>query len=124
MRRCYVAVCAWVCVLSFASAMGTKLMGDDDDRQTLLVDDDKVQCPTAGFTTIQAAVDAAPPGATIRVCAGTYTEQVTIKQDLKIRGDNGAIILPNGVAANTTGFATGAPVAAVILVMDASLSRT
>jgi len=59
----------------------------DDDRPTLLVDDDKVQCPTAGFTTIQAAVDAAPPGATIRVCAGTYTEQVTIKQDLKIRGN-------------------------------------
>jgi hypothetical protein len=119
MRRCYVAVCAWVCVMSFASAMGTKLMADDDDRQTLLVDDDKVECPTAGFTTIQAAVDAAPAGATIRVCAGTYTEQVTIKQDLKIRGDNGAVILPSSVAANTTGFATGAPLAAVILVMDA-----
>ncbi len=29
MRRRYVAVCAWVCVLSFASAMGTKLMADD-----------------------------------------------------------------------------------------------
>jgi len=73
MRRRYVVVCAWVCLLSFASVMGTKLMADDD-RQTLLVDDDKVQCPTAGFTTIQAAVDAAPAGATIRVCAGTYTE--------------------------------------------------
>ena len=118
MRRRYLAVCAWVCVMSFASMMGTKLMADDD-RPTLLVDDDKVQCPNAGFTTIQAAVDAAPAGATIRVCAGTYTEQVMIKQDVKIRGDNGAIILPSGVAANTTSLATGAPIAAVILVMDA-----
>jgi putative cell wall-binding protein len=37
----------------------------------ILVDDDKVQCPTAAFTTIQSAVNAASPGDTIRVCAGT-----------------------------------------------------
>jgi nitrous oxidase accessory protein NosD len=104
--------------MSFASVMGAKLMADDD-RSTLLVDDDKVECPTAGFTTIQAAVDKAPAGATIRVCAGRYTEQVTIKQDLEIRGDNGAIILPSSVAANTTSLATDAPIGAVILVMNA-----
>jgi len=45
---------------------------------TLMVDDDKVQCPKADFTSIQAAVTAAKPGDTIKVCPGTYNEQVTI----------------------------------------------
>ena len=44
----------------------------------LIVDDDHMDCPNAQFTSIQAAVDAAPPGAMIKVCAGTYVEQVTI----------------------------------------------
>jgi hypothetical protein len=35
-------------------------------------------CEHAGYTTIQAAVTAAGPGDTIRVCPGTYQEQVTI----------------------------------------------
>ncbi len=45
---------------------------------TLTVDDDKVQCPAAGFTSIQSAVDAAGPGDTINVCRGTYNENVTV----------------------------------------------
>jgi hypothetical protein len=44
----------------------------------LLVDDDGRQCPRASFRSIQRAVDAAPAGATVRVCAGTYPEQVTL----------------------------------------------
>jgi len=40
----------------------------------LVVDDDGVQCPGAPYTTIQAAVTAASPGDTIKVCAGTYPE--------------------------------------------------
>jgi len=43
-----------------------------------MVDDDRKQCPDAGFTSIQAAVDAAGPNTTIEVCRGTYREQVTI----------------------------------------------
>lgn len=43
-----------------------------------VVDDNLADCPTATFTSIQAAVNAAPAGAKIRVCRGTYTEQVTI----------------------------------------------
>lgn len=35
-------------------------------------------CNHAGYVTIQAAVNAASPGDTIRVCRGTYNEQVTI----------------------------------------------
>lgn len=43
---------------------------------SFVVDDDLVQCPDADFTTatgIQQAIIAAPSGARIRVCAGTYT---------------------------------------------------
>ena len=35
-------------------------------------------CPTAQYHTIQSAVTAAPAGSMIKVCAGTYVEQVTI----------------------------------------------
>lgn len=44
----------------------------------LIVDDDHMDCPNAQFTRIQDAVNAAPPGAMIKVCAGTYVEQVQI----------------------------------------------
>jgi hypothetical protein len=51
------------------------------------VDDDGADCPSADFTSIQAAVSAAAPGDTIRVCAGVYQEQVQIpagKDGLKL----------------------------------------
>ena len=49
-----------------------------DDPMMLVVDDDKQQCPNAQFTSINAAVAAALPGATIRVCPGTYHESVQV----------------------------------------------
>src|SRR5437868_2021429 len=49
-----------------------------DPDPNFVVDDNGLDCPTATYTSIQAAVSAAPPGTRIRVCAGTYTEQVTI----------------------------------------------
>lgn len=42
------------------------------------VDDNRIECPGAGFTSIQAAVNASNPGDSVRVCPGTYTERVTI----------------------------------------------
>jgi len=57
---------------------------------TLQVDDDKVQCPGAAYTTIQDAVNAASPGDTIDVCAGTYPEPaggpLTINKPLTLEG--------------------------------------
>ncbi|HET6998590.1 MAG TPA: Ig-like domain-containing protein [Solirubrobacterales bacterium] len=41
------------------------------------VDDDKTQCPSAGFTKIQAAVDQAAPWDTIVICPGLYEESST-----------------------------------------------
>ena len=92
---------------------------DRDRKPDLLVDDDKVQCPTATFTSIQDAINAASPGNLIRVCAGTYAEQLSIDKSLSIEGDNGAILLPSNMVANTTG-SSGAPIAAAILVKEAA----
>src|ERR1700731_3304251 len=115
------------CCLLFGLTAALPIFADDDghegdhqDGKILLVDDDKVQCPTATFTKIQDAVNAAPNGATIRVCAGTYKEQVTITKSLTINGDNGAIVMPSAVLTNSTSLASGNPIAAVILVMNAS----
>ncbi|HEV2800698.1 MAG TPA: thrombospondin type 3 repeat-containing protein [Pyrinomonadaceae bacterium] len=50
------------------------------------VDDDRVQCPFAAHTTITEAVAVANSGDQIDVCAGTYTETVTINKFLNLRG--------------------------------------
>src|SRR4051794_9982691 len=47
--------------------------------KTRQVDDDRAQCPHAGYTHIQAAVSAASAGDRIVVCPGTYTEQVRVR---------------------------------------------
>lgn len=52
---------------------------------TLTVDDDGVDCPGAGFTTVSGAVAAAIAGDTIEVCNGTYTEQVVINKSLTLK---------------------------------------
>jgi parallel beta-helix repeat protein len=85
---------------------------------TLVVDDDRVECPNAGFTTIQAAVDAAASGDRIRVCPGTYVEQISITKPLIINGplNNSAVVKPSGMTANTTNGVDGTPIAAVVLV--------
>jgi hypothetical protein len=44
---------------------------------TYTVDDDKLDCPNASFTSIQAAVNQAAPHDTIKVCAGVYDESST-----------------------------------------------
>jgi hypothetical protein len=44
----------------------------------LIVDNDGLDCPNWEYPTIQSAVNAANPGDTIKVCRGTYIEQVTI----------------------------------------------
>lgn len=63
---------------------------------TLVVDDDRADCRDADYTIIQKAVDAAAPGATILVCAGTYREWVVIAKDelrLLATGKPGDVVL-------------------------------
>lgn len=107
--------------------------GDDDDDDDdndhhgpqLLVDNDKVQCPNAQYTSIQAAVTAAPAGATINVCPGTYPETVRIAKPLTVRGIrvgnlNLILINPAIAAGNTTSLSSSGPVAAIVLVEKTS----
>jgi len=117
MRKSILAVFLLVSVSLLVSCMPAAAQ-DDDHKPTLLVDDDTVQCPSATFTSIQAAIYAASPGSVIRVCPGTYPEQLSINMSLSIEGDNGAIVLPPNMMANTTGF-SGDLIAAAILVKDA-----
>lgn len=72
----------------------------------IIVDDNGAQCPGAGFTTIQSAVNAAAAGDTVAVCAGTYTEgtagagnnALSINKSVNIRGvgADSVIIQPAG----------------------------
>jgi len=43
-------------------------------------------CPSPSYSTIQSAINAAPMGATIYVCAGTYNESPTINKPLTLDG--------------------------------------
>lgn len=70
---------------------------------TLIVDDDSVECLTAVYATIQSAVDAAQPGDTILVCAGTYEEQVTINKDLTLVGNGNPTIMSPVILATSFG---------------------
>ena len=104
--------------------------GDDDDGAIgILVDNDRAQCPSAQFTSIQAAVTAAQAGAVISVCPGTYPETVRINKPLTIRGirvgnENLVVINPPIAAANTTSLFSGAPIAAIVLVEHGATNVT
>jgi len=50
-------------------------------------------CSSPGYTSVQAAVDAANKGDTVHLCgANTYTEQVIINKSITLTGDPGATI--------------------------------
>src|SRR5277367_885028 len=102
-----------VSLLIFFSAPRPAFSQNSNASANILVDDDKVQCPSAQFTTIQSAVNAATSGDVIRVCAGTYPEQVTISKPLTLRADNGAVVIPSGVTQNSTGTSGSDSIAAI-----------
>jgi Tol biopolymer transport system component len=58
---------------------------------TKVVDRDGVDCANAGFTSIQAAVDAAEPGDLIRVCPDLYAETVVVDKPLTLKADPDAV---------------------------------
>jgi len=110
-------VAAWVAaLLVFAVAYA--------EAAPIVVDPNTPPCitPSIHFTTIQAAVNAAPSGATIHICPGNYPEQITISQAVTLHGvsnvnaDNPVITSPpGGVAINATS-AGGNLVAAQVFV--------
>lgn len=88
-------------------------------EHVIVVGKNTAQCPGAQFSVIQDAVNAGAPGTIIRICAGTYPEQVSIAKPLRIRGENGVVIQPSNMTANSTSAFSGQPIAAIILVKDA-----
>ncbi len=84
----------------------------------LVVGNNKAECPNAGFTRIQDAINAASPGDHIRICKGTYVEQLSIQKALDIDADSGAVLMPNAMQQNTTSLFDGAPIATAILVAN------
>lgn len=73
---------------------------------TLLVDDNATECPTAAYSTIQSAVNAANPNDTIQVCGGTYNEDVSITK-------NGISLLGAGAAVTTIRGPKNGPVSTI-----------
>jgi parallel beta-helix repeat protein len=67
-----------VAVIVLAAALGFR--AGPAAAATLSVDDDRSQCPTAEFSSIQAAVSdpRATPGTTVMVCPGHYREAVVV----------------------------------------------
>ena len=74
---------ALVTVIAAGMLIGTATASAQGSRP-LVVDDDSAQCPGAGYTTIQSAIDAAGKGDTVRVCGGVYHENVTIETSVKL----------------------------------------
>jgi hypothetical protein len=78
---------------------------------TLAVDDDRKQCPSAGYTAVQAAIDAAAPGDTVAICPGTYAEgtgaagtnALTISKPLTLRGAGADLVRVSPPRTNAAG---------------------
>jgi hypothetical protein len=60
-------------------------------------------CTAPGYNTISAALGAAPPGATVKVCAGTYTEQLAITTKVSLQAQGAVTVVgPSTPADNLT----------------------
>lgn len=96
---------------------------------TRIVDDavkDPFECQGAPYATIGAALADSQPGDEIRVCPGTYPEQVVITKQLRFTGisigTNRPIIKPTSLPVTRPSILGGNPVAAAIIV-DAEFVR-
>jgi parallel beta-helix repeat protein len=75
--------------------------------------------PGTQFTTIQAAVNAASSGSTVRVCPGNYPEQVFITQPVSLLGVSvatDAVIVPPSTGFIANGSYNSTPFASQVLV--------
>jgi hypothetical protein len=85
-----------------------------------MVDDDGADCPSALYTTVGAAVDAAIPGDEVVVCAGTYAEQIVIDKKIRLQGQpsgsRAALIRPTALSESRPSLLGGRAIRAGIVV--------
>ena len=101
-------------------AYGSIVTAEEAAMKQIVVDDDKVECASAQFSSIQEAVNAAAPGTEIKVCAGSYHEQVSINKTLRIVGDEGAVLAPTEIKTNASNLAMYEDMAAVLSIKGAA----
>lgn len=90
------------------------------------VDDDNVQCPSAPYRTIGAALVDFLPGDEIFVCVGTYPEQLVFEHFVPMRGvldnfNNRPILAPTALPASRNTIAGNNPVRAGVIYDDANI---
>ena len=79
-------------------------------------------CSDAGYTTINAAVLAAVPGDTIRVCAGTYAENIVLNESLTLLGAQAGVNACGRVASES--IVTPAVAAVMTVELDSGSAGT
>jgi hypothetical protein len=81
-------------------------------------------CATAGYNSVQAAINAAPDSTKIVVCRGTYHQSVVVsasKHDLNIEGNTGSVIEPSTPAATVADEEGGYPIVAIVRVAPGAI---
>jgi hypothetical protein len=74
------------------------------------------------YTTIQAAIDAAPGGATIRILAGTYSGGITIRKNVKLKGAGSAETTISGGGPVLTIGIVGAPTEPTVAISGVTIT--
>jgi parallel beta-helix repeat protein len=80
----------FICSLLFAILNIQKVKANPE---VITVDNDRVECPDADFTSIQEAVNAANPGDTICVYSGIYYENLVVNKTVSLIGQGPRLTL-------------------------------
>lgn len=113
------AVAVAALVVASTAGAGEVLYVDDDGA-------DGFNCTNAPYQTINDALAAARPGDDIRVCPGTYDEQLVVTKNINLRGEafgtRRAVIKPSALPATMHTLEGANPITGAVLV-DAGLVR-
>lgn len=90
--------------------LATALIGVDAAAEVLTVAQS-----SARFQSVQAAINAAQPGDTIQVQAGTYTEQITLDKSLTLEGINRPVLRGTGTGSVIIVTAAGCTIRGFII---------
>jgi hypothetical protein len=84
------------------------------------VDDDGLDCPTAAFSSVNEAISQSPPKTEVRICPGTYEEQIVLTKDIRLVGEASGtrvvVIKPPALPQSRPSLIGGNPITAGIIV--------